>query len=141
MARSWTKKIMSIDVSGAAKRRGKESGLETYLFSGYARLPEHVSHQELYRRLGVVVEVDESGVILRASCSLTMQTSQDLFTSLIVGKSVLTDREALEVAIRQRYRGHSQGALVSAMHRVFESVDLSEIPQAKEKHAASPAKS
>ncbi len=27
--------------------------------------------------------------------------------------------------MRYRYRGHSQGALVSALHKIFEAVDLS----------------
>ena len=29
--------------------------------------------------------------------------------------------------MRDRYRGHSQGALVSALHKIFEAVDLSSL--------------
>lgn len=110
--------------------------MKTYLFSGYARLPQDVSHQALYKRLGVVVEVDESGMIVRASSSLTMEASQHFLSALIVGKSVVSDRDAVEALIRQRYRGHSQGALVSAMRRIYESVDLSDITWAPTKSPA-----
>ena len=37
---------------------------ETYLFSGYARLPQDVSHQPVYGRVGVVLEVDGQGVVV-----------------------------------------------------------------------------
>ena len=36
--------------------------VDGYLFSGYARLPQDVSHQNLHRRVGLVIEVDEHGV-------------------------------------------------------------------------------
>lgn len=107
--------------------------MKTYLFSGYARLPQDVSHQALYRRLGIVVEVDESGVIERASSSLTIEVAQDFLSELLVGKSVISDGEAVEALIRQRYRGHSQGALMSAMRRIYESASLSDITWAPTK--------
>ena len=97
----------------------------TLLFSGYARLPQDVSHQAMYKRVGVVVEVDEDGVIVRCSTTLMMDVASDFFARLLVGRSVLTERRELEALIRYRYRGHSQGALVSALHKVFEAVDLS----------------
>ena len=35
------------------------------------------------------------------------------------------ERREIEAVVRYRYRGHSQGALVSALHKVFEGVDQS----------------
>ncbi len=96
-----------------------------FLFSGYARLPQDVSHQALYKRVGVVVEVDDAGVIVAASTSLIMDTAREFFARLIVGRSVLTERPEIEAVIRYRYRGHSQGALLSALGKVFEAVDQS----------------
>ena len=96
-----------------------------FLFSGYARLPQDVSHQALYKRVGVVIEVDESGIILDASTSLMMDTAREFFAKLIIGRSVLNERPEIEAVIRYRYRGHSQGALLSALGKVFESVDQS----------------
>jgi hypothetical protein len=97
----------------------------TFLFSGYARLPQDVSHQAMYKRVGVVVEVDDTGVIVGCSTSLMMGVASDFFARLVMGRSVLTERRELEALVRYRYRGHSQGALISALHKIFEAVDVS----------------
>lgn len=97
----------------------------TYLFSGYARLPQNVSHQSLYKRVGVILEVDEAGVILRCSSTLVTEVSRDFLSRLLRGHSVLEDRERMEALIRERYRGHSQGALIFALRKVLEAVDES----------------
>jgi hypothetical protein len=97
----------------------------TFLFSGYARLPQDVSHQAMYKRVGVVLEVDEDGVVVACSTTLMMASADDFFRRLLVGRNVLTERRAIEALVRFRYRGHSQGALVSALHKAFEAVDQS----------------
>jgi len=97
----------------------------TFLFSGYARLPQDVSHQAMYKRVGVVLEVDEDGVVVACSTTLMMASADDFFQRLLVGRSVLSERRAIEALVRYRYRGHSQGALVSALHKIFEAVDQS----------------
>ena len=97
----------------------------TFLFSGYARLPQDVSHQAMYKRVGVVLEVDEAGVVVACSTTLMMASADDFFRRLLVGRNVLTGRREIEALVRYRYRGHSQGALVSALHKIFEAVDQS----------------
>jgi len=97
----------------------------TYLFSGYARLPQNVSHQAVYKRVGVVAEVDATGVIVRCSSTLVTELARDYLAGLLTGRSILADREEMEALIRTRYRGHSQGALIFALHKVFEAVDAS----------------
>ncbi|MFA4964504.1 MAG: DUF3870 domain-containing protein [Thermoleophilia bacterium] len=96
-----------------------------FLFSGYARLPQDVSHQAMYKRVGVVVEVDATGRVLGCTTSLMMDVARDFFRRLLVGRSVLTERLEIEALIRYHYRGHSQGALISALGKVFEAVDQS----------------
>ena len=97
----------------------------SFLFSGYARLPQDVSHQAMYKRVGVVVEVDGDGVVTACSTTLMMDVAREFFATLLIGRSVLTERREIEALIRYRYRGHSQGALISALHKVFEAVDQS----------------
>jgi hypothetical protein len=99
--------------------------LNTYLFSGYARLPQDVSHQNLHRRVGLVVEVDEHGVVTACSSTLLMDLARDFFARLLVGRSVVAERPEIEAAIHEHYLGHSQAALLFALHQVFEAVDLS----------------
>ncbi len=97
----------------------------SFLFSGYARLPQDVSHQAMYKRVGVVIEADEDGVIVGCTSSLIMDVARDFLGRLLMGKNVITERREIEALIRYRYRGHSQGALISALHKVFEAVDQS----------------
>ena len=97
----------------------------TFLFSGYARLPNDVSHQAMYKRVGVVLEVDASGVVVACSTTLMMAAAADFFARLLIGRNVLTERREIEALVRYRYRGHSQGALVSALHKAFEAIDQS----------------
>ena len=97
----------------------------SFLFSGYARLPQDVSHQAIHGRVGVVVEVDAEGTITACGATLLMDVARDFFAQLVVGRSVLNERHKLEALIRYRYRGHSQAALVSALQKIFEAVDQS----------------
>ncbi|MHB0980827.1 MAG: DUF3870 domain-containing protein [Thermoleophilia bacterium] len=98
---------------------------DTFLFSGYARLPQNVSHQAVYKRVGVVAEVDGEGVIVECSSTLVTELARDFLAGLLCGRSVLKDRDQMESLIRARYRGHSQGALIYALRKVFEAVDTS----------------
>ena len=97
----------------------------TFLFSGYARLPQDVSHQAMYKRVSVVLEVAANGEVVACSTTLMMAAATDFFERLLLGRNVLTERGEIEALVRYRYRGHSQGALVSALHKAFEAVDQS----------------
>ncbi len=99
----------------------------TYLFSGYARLPQDVSHQPVYKRVGVVVEVDETGVMVACSSTLTTDLARDFLQRLLVGRSLLHEQGVIEATLRHRYHGASQGALISALHKVFQVVAQSPI--------------
>jgi hypothetical protein len=99
--------------------------MDTYIFSGYARLPQDVSHQALYSRLGVIVEVDEKGVVVAAGSTLIMEVGRDFFARLLTGRSIVTDRAEILELIRTHYLGNSQGALASAVQKLFEAVDRS----------------
>ena len=99
--------------------------MNSFLFSGYARLPQDVSHQALYKRVGVVVEVDQKGRIIHCSCTLIMDLARDFLNRLLAGRSVITERDVIESELRYRYRGHSQSALIFALRKVFEAVDQS----------------
>ena len=81
----------------------------TFLFSGYARLPQDVSHQAMYKRVGVVVEVDDEGVVIACSTTLMMVAAAEFFECLLIGRNVLTERREIEALVRYRYRGHSAG--------------------------------
>lgn len=98
---------------------------DTYLFSGYARLPQNVSHQALYKRVGVVVEVDGRGMVVSCSSTLVTELARDFLDRLLRGCSAIDERDLMEALLRRHYRAHSQGALVFALRKVFEAVDQS----------------
>jgi hypothetical protein len=122
----------------AAGSGGDKTAVKTYLFSGYARLPQDVSHQNVHRRVGVVVEVDEHGVVTACSSTLLMDLARDFIARLLIGRSVVTERAEIEADVRKFYLGHSQAALLFALHQVFEAVDLSAPFGAKGRRADDP---
>jgi hypothetical protein len=104
--------------------------VKSFLFSGYARLPQDVSHQALYERVGVAVEVDSRGRVIHCSSTLIMDLSRDFLTRLLIGRSMITERDEIESELRLRYRGHSQGALIFALRKIYEAVDQSPLANA-----------
>ena len=113
--------------------------MDSYLFSGYARLPQDVSHQAMYKRVGVVLEVGDDGRIVHSSCTLIMDLARDFLDRLLADYSVIDQRVDIEAALRERYRGHSQAALISAVRQVFEAVDQSPLAAAGAGPASPPA--
>ena len=64
-------------------------------------------------------------MVVACSTTLMMEAATEFFERLLLGRNVLTERREIEALVRYRYRGHSQGALVSALHKAFEAVDQS----------------
>ena len=118
--------------------KSPSDAVANFLFSGYARLPQDVSHQAIYKRVGVVLEVDPAGLVVACDTTLMMRAANEFFARLLVGRNVLTERHEIEAAVRLRYRGHSQGALVSALNKAFEAVDQSPLVT---RHSAPPGTS
>ena len=56
-------------------------------------------------------------MVTACSTTLMMVAASEFFERLLVGRNVLTERREIEALVRYRYRGHSQGALVSALHK------------------------
>ena len=53
---------------------------------------------------------------------------------------MLTERAEIEATVRYRYRGHSQGALLSALHKAFEAIDQSPLGPGTAGPAAGPGR-
>ena len=79
----------------------------------------------MHRRVGIVVEVDQHGVVTACSSTLLIDLARDFFARLMSGRSLLTERAEIEADIHTYYLGHSQAALLFALHQVFEAVDQS----------------
>lgn len=98
---------------------------ESYLFTGYARLPQSISPEAGQRRVGIILEVDGRGRVLACDSTLVTELARGFLARLLHGLSVIDDRETMEARIRRRYRAQCQGALIFALRKVFEAVDQS----------------
>ena len=63
--------------------------------------------------IGFVVDVD-TGKIIDLSCSSTIRTTDDFIKSLLMGRSLKEFDGELEEAIKKRYHGSSQRAIIVA---------------------------
>lgn len=98
---------------------------ETYLFTGYARLPQSISPEAVQRRVGIIVEVDAHGRVVACDSTLVTDLARGFLARLLEGLSVIDDREHMESVIRRKYRAQCQGALIFALRKVFDAVDQS----------------
>lgn len=88
--------------------------------SGYARLPQGITAEEMYTVMVVGMIVDrETGMILDAECSLVTDLAKKFFRELLVGKS-LNQITEIEEALTLRYYGSARKALISAIKIAYE---------------------
>lgn len=93
---------------------------DTILVSGYGRLPEGVASHNLYRTIGVIVVVDPDGIIIDADSTLLTRTAREFLRGLLMGRSLREPEDALLRVIRERYQGHTQGAILAAVRHLVD---------------------
>ena len=98
----------------------------TYLFSGYAPFAARcLFTKPCTGPWAWSAEVDLSSLIVDCSFTLVTGLAREFLSRLLKGRSVLYARAQTEALVRDRYLGHSQGALIYALRRLFEEVDSS----------------
>ena len=84
--------------------------------TGYAKLPEGITATEIFRVVGIGLEVDrEAGEILVADCTLAMEVGREFFRKVVQGYRLLEDFDLLVEEVEDRYQGNAQKALVTAL--------------------------
>lgn len=93
---------------------------ETILCVGYARLPEGMTGEVLYKVFGVGLEIDpSSGIIVRAETTSVTKMGNDFVTKFFVNKNIETNfREILEQIVKH-YRGHGGKAILAATKKAY----------------------
>jgi hypothetical protein len=82
--------------------------------SGYARLPQGITAEEMYSVIVVGMIVDrDTGLIVDAECSLVTDLAKRFISELLIGKSIENLAE-IEEALTMRYFGAARKALISA---------------------------
>jgi len=98
-----------------------DRGGHTLFFTGYARLPAGITASEMYRVVGVGLEVDaRSGEIVDVEATLATSVGRRFFRRLVKGRRLLEDFPEIVAAIEQRYHGNAQKALVTALRIAHE---------------------
>ncbi|MEW6523335.1 MAG: DUF3870 domain-containing protein [Bacillota bacterium] len=94
----------------------KPGSQETLFITGYAKLPSGITATELFKIVGVGLEVDAvTGTILAADCTLATDVGRQFVARLLVGKSIDTDVVTMIKSIECWYHGSAQKAIVTAL--------------------------
>lgn len=107
---------MAVDREPVGCSRIGDDSAVTSFFTGYARLPEGITASEMYRLVGIALEVeDDNGLIVAADCTLATGLGRDFFSRLVVGWRLETDFEHLVSQVRSRYHGGAQKAILTGL--------------------------
>lgn len=90
-------------------------------FTGYAKLPGGITASDIYRVVGIGVEVDaQTGRILAADCTLATEVGRSFFKKLVVGRDLEESFQQLLAAVERRYHGSAQKAIITALKIIRE---------------------
>ncbi|MGE5586112.1 MAG: DUF3870 domain-containing protein [Bacillota bacterium] len=93
----------------------------TMFFGGYAKLPTGITAEELYKVVGVGLEIDPAtGEIVDADCTLATSTAKKVFRQLVTGRRIDADMRAIVDDLRAYYHGAAQKALITALRAIHE---------------------
>jgi len=89
---------------------------ETLFVTGYAKLPSGITAAELYKVVGLGLEIEPSeGTIVAAECTLITEVGRCFVARLLVGRSIDTDLAAMVQSIEGLYLGSAQKAIITAL--------------------------
>lgn len=101
--------------------KGNTVTRRTMFFGGYAKLPTGITAEELYKIVGVGLEVDPmNGEIVDADCTLATSTAKKVFRQLVVGRRIDEDMSVIVGDLKARYHGGAQKALITALKAIRE---------------------
>lgn len=93
--------------------------------TGYAKLPQGITAQELYSVIAVGLVIDrESGMILNADCTLATDLAKNFVKRILVGTSI-NDIELLEYRFKTLYFGSARKSIISGLktcHEKFKQI-------------------
>lgn len=93
--------------------------METMFLTGYARLPAGITAAELYRVVGIGLEVEAvTGRIVAAECTLATGVGRDFVRRILEGRSLETDLPAIFQEVERRYHGYAQKAVITALKTI-----------------------
>ncbi len=94
--------------------------METLFFTGYAKLPGGIVASQTSAMVGISVELDRQGIIVRGDCTLATQLGRDFFGRLVMGYRLREDIDRLSSKVAAHYHGNAQKALIAALRTARE---------------------
>lgn len=96
----------------------------TIFLATYAKLPHDIATYNLYKNVGVYVEVDlETGVMIDVDVSLYSDVSMNFLRKILRGTNIIYDRDIIVGEIEKRYWGSAKKAILTAVRRIFDKYD------------------
>ncbi len=95
---------------------------ETFLFVGYARLPENIVSGSGSDVLSLELEVDlTTDLIVNASCSHIPILGQRFILDILIGYDLKQTLSGPKDEIQRRFRGSAKRAVAAALEKAYES--------------------
>ena len=90
------------------------------LISGYAKLPAHITSEEVFKTVVVVVIVDmEVGTIVGTECSVVTDVAKAFIARLMVGYNLNDGPDALLDRFDKLYYGQARRAIETSIKMIF----------------------
>jgi len=93
---------------------------DSVLLSGYAKLPNNITAENVYTVMALAVLFDRrSGIILDAEASVVTQLAKKFIAELMVGYDLNAGPDDLIEVFENYYHGNAKKALETAMRMIF----------------------
>jgi hypothetical protein len=90
--------------------------LDTVIVTGYAKAPQGTSMYELYKHVGIVLEINhKTHTIERADFTFVTGLTKDFFERILIGYSLNEGLDPLIQTIKEHYFAPSQPAMIVAL--------------------------
>src|SRR5690625_3365505 len=94
--------------------------MNTFIVTAYAKAPQNTSMYEVYKYIGVVLEIDrQSRVIVNAEFTFITDLAKDYFKRLVVGYNMDHGVEAILQQIEKSYFAPSTNSISVALKSAF----------------------
>lgn len=95
--------------------------LDTVLVTGYAKAPQGTSMYEMYKHVGIVLEIDlKEHKIINAEFTVVTELTKTFFQKLLIGYCLEDGVEPLIERIQNFYFAPSQQAIIVAIQAVVQ---------------------
>ncbi len=93
---------------------------ETILCVGYARLPEGITGEVIYKVFGIGLEIEpQNGIIVRVQTTSVTELGNNFITKFFINKNIETDFKDILEQISKYYRGHGDKAIIAAAKKAY----------------------